>query len=84
MKEIIRLAADRGAAVRVGVNAGSISRPLLRKHGGRDETYVETQHDLGASLGGLISAGEINYLEVGDGFARAGRTGKRWLDSNAR
>jgi (E)-4-hydroxy-3-methylbut-2-enyl-diphosphate synthase len=34
VREVIRLAGDRGAAIRAGVNAGSISRPLLRKHGG--------------------------------------------------
>lgn len=34
VKEIIRAAADAGAAIRVGVNAGSVARPILRKHGG--------------------------------------------------
>ncbi len=34
VRMIIRAAADAGAAIRVGVNAGSISRKLLRKHGG--------------------------------------------------
>jgi len=32
VEEIIRAAADRGAALRVGVNAGSLDRRLLRKH----------------------------------------------------
>ena len=34
VRDVIRRAADRGAAIRVGVNAGSISRKLLAKHGG--------------------------------------------------
>jgi (E)-4-hydroxy-3-methylbut-2-enyl-diphosphate synthase len=34
VKEVIRLAGDRGAAIRVGVNAGSIARPVLKRHGG--------------------------------------------------
>jgi len=34
VKEVIRAAADTGAAIRVGVNAGSIARPLLKRHGG--------------------------------------------------
>ncbi|MBN2537372.1 flavodoxin-dependent (E)-4-hydroxy-3-methylbut-2-enyl-diphosphate synthase [candidate division WOR-3 bacterium] len=34
VKEVIRCAADCGAAIRVGVNAGSIARPLVARHGG--------------------------------------------------
>jgi (E)-4-hydroxy-3-methylbut-2-enyl-diphosphate synthase len=34
VKEVIRAAAGAGAAIRVGVNAGSIARPVLKKHGG--------------------------------------------------
>ncbi|MEO0073031.1 MAG: flavodoxin-dependent (E)-4-hydroxy-3-methylbut-2-enyl-diphosphate synthase [candidate division WOR-3 bacterium] len=34
VKEIIRAAADCGAAIRVGVNSGSISRQILKKYGG--------------------------------------------------
>ncbi len=33
VKEIIRAAADAGAAIRVGVNAGSLDKTTLRRHG---------------------------------------------------
>jgi (E)-4-hydroxy-3-methylbut-2-enyl-diphosphate synthase len=32
VKEVIRLAADKGAAIRVGVNSGSIEKSVLRRH----------------------------------------------------
>jgi (E)-4-hydroxy-3-methylbut-2-enyl-diphosphate synthase len=34
VEEVIRAADSAGTAIRVGVNAGSVARPLLRKHGG--------------------------------------------------
>lgn len=34
VKEVIRAAADCGAAIRIGVNSGSIARPLIKKFGG--------------------------------------------------
>ncbi|MCP4661317.1 MAG: hypothetical protein GY856_38430 [bacterium] len=45
---------------------------LLKDFEGDGYTYVETQHDFGVSLGGLISYGEINKMQVGDAFARVG------------
>ena len=33
VREIIRAASDAGAAIRVGVNAGSLEKSVLRKHG---------------------------------------------------
>ena len=33
VKEVIRLARDKGAAIRVGVNAGSIHKAILKRHG---------------------------------------------------
>ncbi len=53
---------------------------LLSDLDGKKTSYVEMQHDLGASLGGLLSAGTINYLAVEEDFARAGRTGSGLFD----
>jgi len=33
VEEVIRAAADKGTAIRVGVNAGSVEKSVLRKHG---------------------------------------------------
>jgi (E)-4-hydroxy-3-methylbut-2-enyl-diphosphate synthase len=33
VKEVIRLAADTGAAIRIGVNAGSVEKEILRRYG---------------------------------------------------
>jgi len=44
VEEVIRAAQDRGVPIRVGVNAGSLEKRLLRKHGGHStpEALVES------------------------------------------
>ncbi len=44
-------------------NVGSL---IANASGGRD--YVETQHDMGASLGGVVSVGQVNELSTGEDF----------------
>jgi (E)-4-hydroxy-3-methylbut-2-enyl-diphosphate synthase len=53
VKEIVQAAEDRGVPVRVGVNAGSLEKRLLRKHGGH-----ATPEALAES-----AAGHVNILE---------------------
>lgn len=43
VEEVVRAARDRGAPIRIGVNAGSLEKDLLRKHGGPvPEAMVES------------------------------------------
>jgi (E)-4-hydroxy-3-methylbut-2-enyl-diphosphate synthase len=59
VKEVVQAAQDRGVTIRVGVNAGSLEKRLLREHGGHatPEALVES------------AAGHVAILE-GLGFER--------------
>ena len=52
---------------------------LFKNFKGQDEVYIETQHDLGASLGALGRSGDINTLRTKRGFlyTKKGLRGKK-------
>ncbi len=58
LRELCRMAANHGAALRIGVNAGSLERPLLKKYGG-------------VTAAALVESA-LGYLEVAEqaGFTR--------------
>ncbi|MFW6080336.1 MAG: flavodoxin-dependent (E)-4-hydroxy-3-methylbut-2-enyl-diphosphate synthase [Desulfosalsimonas sp.] len=57
--EVVRAAADRGAAIRIGVNSGSLDRDLRQKHGGPNaEALVES------ALRQIALLAELDFYQV--------------------
>ena len=59
VQEVVRAAQDRGVPIRVGVNAGSLEKRLLKKHGGPTaEAMVES------ALGHISILEDMNFADI--------------------
>ncbi len=58
VEEVVRAAKDRGLPIRIGVNAGSLEKPLLQKYGTTPEAMVES------ALGHIAILEDLNFYDT--------------------
>lgn len=57
VEEVVKAAKERGVPIRIGVNAGSLEKPLLKKYGPTPEAMVES------ALSHLAILEELNFYD---------------------